>query len=131
VITVVIFSMLSVVRKLKSCSMRSLGVAAFWCLCLAVVLPLSSLSQEDGPESDRKVVSRVSPIYPQLARASNLRGTVRLNALVASNGTVKSVALRGGNPVLAKAAEDAVRKWKWAPATHDSREAVEVRFDPP
>jgi membrane protein involved in colicin uptake len=49
---------------------------------------------------------------------------------VAPNGTVKSLQIKGGHPVLAQAAADAVRKWKWVQATHETKEPVVVKFDP-
>jgi len=49
---------------------------------------------------------------------------------VQPNGVVKSVEVKGGHPVLVRAAQDAIYKWKWAPATHETREPIEVRFDP-
>ena len=59
----------------------------------------------------------------------NLGGTVRVVAVVASDGEVKSVEPVGGSPVLLKAAEDAVSKWKFAPGA-DSRDSVELHFTP-
>jgi TonB family protein len=60
-----------------------------------------------------------------------IRGSVRVEALVAPNGTVKSLEVKGGHPMLARAAADAVRKWRWVPAARETREPVIVRFDPP
>jgi TonB family protein len=60
----------------------------------------------------------------------NLRGVVKVEAVVSSNGVVKAVEVKGGHPVLVQSAMDAVRKWKWEPASRDSRESVEVRFNP-
>ena len=60
----------------------------------------------------------------------SLRGSVRLDAVVAPNGTVRSVVLRGGHPVLAQAAQSAIMKWRWEPANHDTHEPIEVKFDP-
>jgi outer membrane biosynthesis protein TonB len=50
-------------------------------------------------------------------------------AVVTSDGEVKSVEPVGGSPVLLKAAEDAVSKWKFAPGP-ESRESVELHFTP-
>ncbi len=50
-------------------------------------------------------------------------------AVVAADGNVKSVEPVGGSPVLIKAAEDAVAKWKFAPGA-ESRENVELHFTP-
>jgi TonB family protein len=97
----------------------------------AVVCPKHSFAQEESSESKRKVTNKVMPDYPDMARRMSLRGIVKVDVLVASNGTVKNVEIKGGHPVLAQAAVVAVRKWKWEPASHDTKEPVEVRFDPP
>lgn len=78
----------------------------------------------------RKVVTRVTPQYPSLARSMNLRGTVKMLVLVEPNGSPKSMQVRGGNPVLVQAAEKALHEWKWEPATHATSEAIDLRFDP-
>ena len=92
---------------------------------------LAATSAEDtSVESERKVVNRVLPLYPGLARSMNLKGSVRLDMSVAPSGKVKTIMARGGHPVLVQAAESAVYKWKWPPAKQESREATEVRFDP-
>ncbi len=86
--------------------------------------------QQGSSETTRKVTNRVVPGYPELARAMNVRGIVRLEVLVAPNGTVKSVKVIGGHPVLVQAAERAVQKWKWERVEHESNEAIELRFNP-
>src|SRR5262249_18047407 len=99
------------------------------CYFLPLVVMPASAQQEQGG-GVRKIVNRVVPAYPPLARTMNLRGTVKLDAIVQPNGTVKTVELKGGHPVLAQAAEIAIRKWKWEPATHESHEPIEFHFDP-
>ena len=87
-----------------------------------------SLAQ-DGPaavETQRKI----TPSYPELARRANMTGTVKAEVLVAPDGRVKSVVMKGGSPVLIQAAEHAIYKWQWAPAKHDTREIIEVKLDP-
>lgn len=93
------------------------------------VFSLSSLGQ-DQPDNSRKVVNKVVPVYPDLARRMQLRGTVKVEAVIAPNGSVKSTRVIGGNPVLAIAAEDAVRRWKYVPAATESTTLVELRFSP-
>ena len=87
-------------------------------------------AQSAESQSGRKVVNRVVPVYPTIARTMQLSGTVKLQALVLSNGTVKKVEVKGGNPLLGQAAQNAVREWKWAKAEHDSTETVEFQFKP-
>jgi TonB family protein len=84
----------------------------------------------DVPEHGRKVTSRVMPSYPELARQMRITGTVRLVAVVAPNGTVKMTEPVGGSPVLLKAAEDAVMKWRYAPGAEESKELIELHFSP-
>jgi TonB family protein len=111
--------------------MRRLTAAAFVAFFSAVTLaPNSSFAQQGDPESNRRVVDRVVPKYPEMALSMNLKGSVRMDALVAPNGTVKSVVVRGGHPVLVQAAEKAIRKWKWQPAAHETTEPIEIKFDP-
>jgi TonB family protein len=96
-------------------------------LCASVGLSnLPALAQQ--PEGLRKVLDKVTPQYPELARASHLAGTVKLAVIVAPDGSVRSVRPIGGNPVLLKAAQDAICKWKWAPAPRESLELVDLRF---
>ena len=110
--------------------LRRFASVMSWVLLLAVVLASASAlaQQEDAPA--RKVVNRVVPNYPEMARVMNLKGSVKVDALVAANGTVKTVVVKGGNPVLVQAAENAIRKWKWQPAAHETVEPVEFKFDP-
>jgi TonB family protein len=110
--------------------MNRLVAAAFLMLItLVVCAPLSGAQQEES-DGARKIVTRVMPHYPEMARTMNLKGSVKAEALVKPNGMVKSVDVKGGHPVLVRAAEDAIYKWKWEPATHETREPIEVRFDP-
>jgi TonB family protein len=73
-------------------------------------IPAFAGAQQDASELIRKVTSRVVPAYPELARAMNVKGSVRLQVLVAPNGTAKSVKVMGGHPVLHEQAERAVSK---------------------
>lgn len=105
-------------------SLLLLGVAIYCALAYAADKP------QDKPSTERKVVQRVLPVYPELARSANIAGTVRLVLMVAPNGSVKSVQAVGGNPVLIRAAQEAVTNWKFAPSTEETREPVELRFSP-
>jgi TonB family protein len=80
-------------------------------------------------ETTRRVVKQTAPVYPDMARKIGLGGTVKVIAVIAADGEVKSVEPVGGSPVLIKAAEDAVAKWKFAPGT-ESRQTVELHFTP-
>ena len=79
--------------------------------------------------SERKVASRVAPVYPELAKKMHIRGVVKIEAIVRPNGTVRSTRALGGNPVLVEAATDAVGKWKFDPAQGETTEVVQLSFE--
>ena len=79
--------------------------------------------------SDRKVSSRVSPSYPELAKKMHIHGIVRVEAVVKANGTVKATRVLGGNPVLVDAAIEAVGKWKFEPGQSETTQIVQLTFE--
>lgn len=81
-------------------------------------------------ESQRKVKTRVEPIYPEIAKRMGLTGTVRLQVVVAANGTVKETKVIGGHPILVNAAVDAVKKWRFEAAGAETSGMLEIKFDP-
>lgn len=62
-----------------------------------------------------KLVKRVQPVYPTLARGERLSGTVRLHVLIAKDGGVQNVRVMRGSCSLARASVDAVRQWRYTP----------------
>jgi TonB family protein len=97
----------------------------------AAVVPSAPFSwaQQAEPEVVRKVVSKVAPIYRELARKLNLHGVVKLVVIIAPDGSIKSTEVMGGNPVLTQAAVDAVRKWRYEATPDQTHGVVELRFD--
>ena len=84
-----------------------------------------------GQELNRKVKSKVAPLYPDLhPRRMNITGVVKVLITVTTTGAVKDAKLVGGHPVLANAALDAVKKWRFETAPQESTGIVEFRFDP-
>jgi TonB family protein len=81
-----------------------------------------------GDDSGRKIKSRVSPQYPELARKVNARGTVKIEIVIAPSGIIKSTKVIGGHPLLVNAAEDAVKKWRYEPASEETTTVVEFNF---
>jgi TonB family protein len=55
------------------------------------------------------------PLYPPIAKAAHVQGTVVLHALISKTGDVDDLQVISGPPMLVAAAEDAVRKWKYRP----------------
>jgi TonB family protein len=106
--------------------------AAMLLICFSVLIfSVGTPTQAQENPGSRKVLVRVTPQYPSAARSLRLSGTVKLEATVATDGRVKAVAVRGGHPLLAQSAQNAVREWKWAPAAQETREMLEIRFVPP
>jgi len=104
-------------------------LSAVGALLLAVTYSLAPLPcQAQDSIGKRKIVEQVAPAYPALARNLALEGIVKVDALVAPDGSVKTVEIKAGHPVLVQAAANAVRRWRWEPAAHESHELVEVRF---
>jgi TonB family protein len=60
----------------------------------------------------------------------NLAGTVKIEVVVAPNGTVKDARVVGGHPVLANAALEAAKKWRFEPASGESSGIIDFRFEP-
>jgi TonB family protein len=103
-------------------------------LILAVIATLSfnlahAQSATVSSGAERKISSRVAPVYPELAKKMHIHGTVRVEAVVRPNGTVKSTRVLGGNPVLVEAALDAVGKWKFETAQGETTEVVQLAFE--
>jgi protein TonB len=97
---------------------------------LAAVSASGHAQDADASAHQRKVTHRVTPAYPELAKQARLRGTVRLVAVVAPNGAVKQTLPVGGNPVFLKSAAEAVLQWKFVAASAESKELVEIQFEP-
>lgn len=104
---------------------------AAWMLPLAATLMFASIfSLAQDSASTRRVLIKTAAIYPTIARSMNIRGVAKIEAVVSPNGTVKSVAVKGGHPMLAQSAATAVGHWKFEPAPHETKELIEVKFDP-
>src|SRR5262250_1857465 len=58
---------------------------------------------------------RVNPTYPPLARQARIQGTVVLQAEISKNGDIENLRLVSGHPMLAPAAIEAVKQWKYKP----------------
>lgn len=127
-VTFVIFCPAAAWVDIKSIVCRP-STASVFAGALLFALSFAAWGQDAG-ENNRKVVVKVAPEYPHLARTMNITGVVKLEALVATNGTVKSVHVKGGHPVLAEAAAAAVNRWRWERASQETTEAVEIKFIP-
>ncbi len=67
------------------------------------------------PSANGYLLERVEPQYPEAARQQHIQGPVVLNVLVRPSGLVRETSVISGDPLLAKAATDAVRQWRFNP----------------
>ena len=61
------------------------------------------------------LIRQVQPLYPPLAKQARIQGMVRMNAVLAKDGTVQNVTVVSGHPLLIQAAIDAVKQWVYQP----------------
>jgi TonB family protein len=97
----------------------------------AAVGPIHVRAQQTQNEDlVRRAKTKVQPFYPELARKMNITGTVKIEVVVAPNGSVKDARVVGGHPVLASAALDAAKKWRFEPAGSESTGVIDFKFEP-
>ncbi len=61
------------------------------------------------------LIKKVTPVYPQLAKQARIQGTVILQAEISKDGTIQNLQLISGHPMLAPAAIEAVKQWRYRP----------------
>ncbi len=74
---------------------------------------------------DAKLIFGPKPAYPPLARAARVQGTVKIQAIIAADGTIGNLKVMGGPALLINAAVEAVSRWRYQPTLLSGR-AVEV-----
>jgi len=79
----------------------------------------------DADVQQQKLVARVTPDYPDVARQAGVEGTVTLRVEIGTDGTVQDIEPISGPPLLERVAEEAVAQWRYAPTIVDG-DAVEV-----
>jgi periplasmic protein TonB len=65
--------------------------------------------------AESNLIHDVAPTYPPEAGRARIEGTVVLLAVIAKDGTVQDVRVESGLPVLAQAAINAVKQWRYKP----------------
>ena len=80
-------------------------------------------------KKQRSLVTRVEPEYPRELQQRGIAGTVRLAVTVSPRGSVESVQVVGGNPILAEAAVKSVKRWIYSPSAMTSVIDVSIPFE--
>jgi len=74
-----------------------------------------------GDVVQAKLISSVPPAYPPLAKSQHVSGSVLVDALIDANGRVTTMKVVSGPALLHQAAMDALKQWKYRPATLDGK----------
>jgi TonB family protein len=110
---------------------RVAGFAAV--TALVATLSIQTITAQTAVQAqdhvERKVISKIAPFYPELARHMHLGGMVKLEVVVRPDGKVKSAKAIGGSPILLQSAIEAVEKWRFETAPAESTEAVQIVFE--
>jgi TonB family protein len=109
-------------------SPRRLRRGGIWLFQAAALALLLAMAIPARAANDRAVKSRVAPVYPEIAKRMKISGVVTVQATVDPEGKVTDAKAVSGNRALSPAAEEAVRKWRFAPADAQSTVMVEVTF---
>jgi periplasmic protein TonB len=76
------------------------------------------------------LIRQVKPNYPQLAKQARIQGHVLLQAEISKDGTIQNLQLISGHPMLAPAAIEAVKQWRYKPYLLNGEPvAVETQVD--
>jgi TonB family protein len=111
---------------------RFVSVVLGFALLGFVSLRPFAFSQETNQEATkRKATAKVPLKYPPLARQLKLSGKVRVEVIVSPDGRVKGTRTLGGTPLLADAALEAIRMWRYEAGTKETTELVEIEFQGP
>jgi TonB family protein len=102
---------------------RSFAVLA---LCLAAVPAPAQQNDSttltlNAADAQKHLQHKIEPVYPAIARAAHIQGSVVLQASVDDSGHVVAVKVISGPPMLRQAAVDAVKQWRYEPFTVDGK----------
>jgi len=112
--------------------LESLVRVRFLFVVMALVVALSTqtaIAQAQSRLGQRRIISKIVPAYPEIAKRYRIKGIVKLEVIVRKDGSVRSAKVLGGSPVLIGSATDAVSSWKFELAPAESTEVVQVAFD--
>ena len=110
---------------------RRIGPSVQWVWTVGLILVCVScllaadMKRVPQDEAMKAVTSKTKPEYSAMAKQLRLSGSVGLDVVIAEDGTVESVTVVRGNPVLAGLATTAIKQWKFSPFKSDGR-AIKV-----
>jgi protein TonB len=80
-----------------------------------------------GRIREPRLITRVEPVYPSLARQARIQGDVVIDAIIDVNGNVQEMQVVSGHMLLVPAAIEALKRWKYEP-TYLNDEPVPVQL---
>jgi TonB family protein len=107
-----------------------LVMLAFFALATCINLNTAAAQTRQTDSSDRKIVMRVEPEYPETLKRLYIGGIVRIKVTVDPSGKVETAELLGGSPILGQSAMRAVKQWRYAQAPSKESVTVLLEFDP-
>ena len=87
--------------------------------------PVLAPQRVGGNVMQASLIRQPKPVYPPLAKAARVQGTVKFEAQIAKDGTIQNLHLISGPPLLVQAAMQAVQQWQYKPTLLNG-EPVEV-----
>jgi len=93
---------------------------------LEIISPAAAQPVPATPAAEREPIADAQPAYPLLAQHMNVQGSVVLQALIGADGVVENLRVLSGPAILASAAQQAVREWRFKPIVQNGQ-AVESK----
>jgi TonB family protein len=110
----VVYEKGKVVFRMKSTPAKQISDAVTEASSTAQIAPAQSIWL-DPEQAEARLLRRTEPQYPPAAVAAHRAGDVILEVQVADDGSVSNIRTLSGDPLLATAATEAVRNWRYQP----------------
>ena len=95
---------------------------------VALLASGATAQQSNTDDGKRKAKVKTAPTYPELARRMNVSGKVKIEVIITPEGRVRSSRVIGGHPLLVQSCQDAVKEWKFFPASEETTQTIEFDF---
>ena len=125
---------MSALRHCETLTGKTLAIPVvmltFFALATCINANTAAAQTRQKDSSDRKIVMRVEPEYPETLKRLYIGGIVRIKVMVDPSGKVETAQLLGGSPILGQSAMRAVKQWRYAQAPSKESVTVLFEFDP-
>jgi len=97
---------------------------------MAMFLILLTVNARAQQEPERQLISHPAPVHSDFARKLGITGTVKVRVVIAPDGKIKETRIIGGHPVLVDSVQQALKEWRYAPASTETTTILEFHFHP-